>query len=85
MDSFEGGRSEADAGRFVVGGLTSADMAQAHGHVVVVVTGPFDPNHNRYLRAYWGKLGGVGEKDRNLNYAFPAPGRDNVRYFSRVL
>lgn len=78
-------KAAADQGQFVIGGLASGDLREDHGHVVVVVAGPLDPAHHRYPSAYWGKLGGVGARDKTINYAFKAPQRDNVRYFKRAL
>jgi len=78
-------KQAADGGKFVIGGLLGGDLGEANGHVVVVVTGNFDPGHGRYPHAYWGQLGGVGEKNKTINYAFKNPARDRVRYFVRDL
>jgi hypothetical protein len=78
-------KQAADAGKFVIGGLTSAELGDAHGHVVVTVSGPFDPGHGRYPRAYWGQLGGVGNKNTTINFAFRRPFCDRVRYFVKDL
>lgn len=77
-------KAQADAGLFVVGGLKGKDLdpPEAHGHVVVVVSGPMA--FGKYPSAYWGKLNGVGAKNQTLNYAFRASVRDNVIYGSRA-
>jgi hypothetical protein len=64
----------ASDGRFVIGGLRGDEQANPdpHGHVVVVVAG--EPlAHGKYPFAYWGKLGGVGEKDQTVNWACGTP------------
>jgi len=78
-------KAAADEGKFVIGGLSSGELNDSNGHVVVVVSGPFDPAHNRYPSAYWGKLNGVGSRNKTINYAFLPPQRDCVRYFVRAL
>jgi hypothetical protein len=79
--------NDAAAGQFIIAGLKSADFTppRAHGHVVVVVKGD-DPAHPGYPMAYWGKLGGVGEKDSSIRNAF-IPGTDlpNVKYYGTSL
>src|SRR5260370_35574026 len=46
---------QADVGLFVIGGLKGSAMAkpEEHGHVVVIVSGPLDPGHDKYPTAYW--------------------------------
>lgn len=80
-------KAQADAGFFVIGGLKGSDMVspEEHGHVVVVVTGPLDPTHDKYPTAYWGHLGGVGAKAQTINWAWLAADRDNVNYFAKAL
>lgn len=74
----------AGAGKFVIGGLRGDEQANSdpHGHVVVVVaTAPGQTlAHGKYPFAYWGKLGGVGDKDQTVNYAWNEQDRDNVTY-----
>ena len=78
-------KAAADAGRLVIGGLKGADQAEpsAHGHVVVVVSGPLA--HAAYPTAYWGRLGGVGEQAKTVNWAWRAGDRDRVIYGARTL
>ena len=80
-------KTEADGGKFVIGGMKAKDLmpAQKHGHVLVVVSGPLDPTHKKYPTAYWGTLGGEGKKKSTVNYAFRKEDRDRVEYFSRTL
>jgi hypothetical protein len=71
---------QAEAGKLVVGGLKGSEQAlpSPHGHVVVVVEG--QPARNAYPCAYWGKLGGIGAKDKTTNWAWTAADRDRVSY-----
>jgi len=80
-------KEHADSGFLVIGGLKGSDQAnpEEHGHVVVVVTGPLDPGHNKYPTAYWGHLGGVGAKEHTINWAWRAEDRDKVSYFANSL
>ncbi len=78
-------KSAADQGRFVIGGLPAAELNLPNGQVVIVVSGPLDATRNRYPTAYWGLLGSEGKKATTLNYAFPTPKVDQVRYFVREL
>ncbi|PIK73843.1 hypothetical protein CS379_06055 [Methylobacterium frigidaeris] len=73
----------ADQGLFVVGGLKGSDQQEpsAHGHVVVVVAGPLA--RGLYPTAYWGRLGGVGERAKTVNWAWRAADRDRVVYAAR--
>ena len=73
---------QAELGQLVIGGLRGADQVHpdAHGHVVVVVAGPLDPQHGKYPHAYWGRLGSVGMKDATINLAWREVDRDNVVY-----
>jgi hypothetical protein len=79
----------AKSGRLVIGGMTSADLGQSRGHVVVVVapTGPLA--HGKYPYAYWGSLnpkirpdGGAG---KTINYSFDSDHQDQVFYASREI
>ena len=76
----------AAQGKLVVGGVKSADLGDAHGHVVIVVapTGPL--GHDKYPYAYWGSLnaairndGGLG---KTVNFSFNSVARDKVFYAS---
>lgn len=75
----------AAAGKLVVAALKGSDMnpKQAHGHVAIVVEGPLA--HAKYPSGYWGQLGGVGEKNKTLNYAWRTNDRDNVHYGAKVV
>src|SRR5262245_66436702 len=70
----------AREGKLVVAGLRGDQQhnVSTHGHVVVVVDGVLA--HGKYPPAYWGKLGGVGEKDTTLNFAWNALDRDRITY-----
>jgi hypothetical protein len=78
-----GAAQSAAAGKLVIGGLEGSrqTVPDPHGHVVVVVSGPLADN--RYPSAYWGRLGGVGEKDKTINWAWRAADRDRVAYAAR--
>jgi hypothetical protein len=78
-------KAQADAGLFVVAGLKGAEQSvpDPHGHVVIVVTGPFDAAHGKYPTAYWGRLGSVGAKAQTTNFAWRAGDRDRVGYFAK--
>ena len=75
----------AAAGKLVIGGLKGSEQTHRdpHGHVVVVVTGPLDPTHDAYPKAYWGKLGGRGAEDQWTNWAWNEGDRDRVSYAER--
>jgi hypothetical protein len=70
----------AQAGKLVIAGLRGSEQARpdAHGHVVVVVGGPLA--HDAYPSAYWGRLGGTGEKNKTINWAWTTEDRDHVCY-----
>lgn len=79
--------ADATAGMFIIAGLKSADFnpPRANGHVVVVVEGD-DPNHPGFPMAYWGMLGGVGQKDSSIRNAFiPNVDLQNVQYYGTTL
>jgi len=85
LDDGKRAKEAADDGLFVVGGLKGeAQQAPSeHGHVVVVVSGPL--SKEKYPTAYWGTLGGVGEKAKTINWAWKAVDRDNVIFSSRTI
>jgi hypothetical protein len=70
----------AHDGKLVIAGLKGFEdrPPRLHGHVVVVVDGPLDDN--AYPSAYWGELGGLGQKDKTINWAWRAEDRDRVTY-----
>jgi hypothetical protein len=80
---------QAAAGKLVVGGLKGSEQASPdpHGHVVVVVqlTEGQQLAHGKYPYAYWAKLGGVGDKDQTVNWAWNEQDRDNVTYAAHDL
>lgn len=90
----EAEKAAAD-GKLVIAGLSSSDMGDAHGHVVVVVKGNLA--HNKYPIAYWGTINHTdaqgnetdlsknGGKGVGLNYSFNRTDRDNVRYYSHPI
>jgi len=82
-DGIAAAQAAAD-GKLVIGGLRGDQQANPdpHGHVVVVVaTAPGQSlAHGKYPFAYWGRLGGVGEKDQTVNWAWKAQDLDNVTY-----
>jgi len=77
---------QAASGKLVIGGLKGSEQANPdpHGHVVVVVAGQ-PLAHGKYPFAYWGRLGGVGEKDQTVNWAWNINDRDNVTYAAHDL
>lgn len=78
-------KQAADEGKFVIGGLNGSDeqTPSAHGHVVVVVSGPLAKD--QYPTAYWGTLGGTGERLRTVNWAWRSIDRDKVLYSSTAI
>src|SRR4051812_36386472 len=77
-------KEKADNGWLVVGGMMNTELtpARSHGHVVIVVTGSLDAVHHNYPTAYWGMFGGVGAKNKCLNYSFNRTDRDHVHYYA---
>ncbi|MGY0714676.1 hypothetical protein [Azospirillum argentinense] len=73
-------KQKAAEGALVIGGLKGSAMnpPAQHGHVVVVVDGELA--HGAYPTAYWGKLNGVGDKKKTVNWAWKAGDRDKVTY-----
>jgi hypothetical protein len=78
-DGIAAAQSAAD-GKLVIAGLKGSEQSNPdpHGHVVVVVASPLA--HNDYPSAYWGQLGGIGAKDKTINWAWRAEDRDRVSY-----
>jgi hypothetical protein len=79
--------ADAAAGMFIIAGLKSGDFTppRTNGHVVVVVNGD-DPNHPGYPMAYWGMLGGVGQKNSSIRNSFtPNTDLPNVKYYGTAL
>jgi hypothetical protein len=79
--------TDAAAGQFIIAGLRSNEFTppRTHGHVVVVVKGD-DPLHPGYPLAYWGTLGGVGQKDSSIRNTFiPDTDLPNVKYYGTSL
>lgn len=78
-------KAKADDGWLVVGGLKGTDQnpPNANGHVVIVVSGPLA--QAKYPTAYWGQLGGSGEKNKTVNFAWRQADRDKVIYAARSI
>jgi hypothetical protein len=72
--------ASAKAGKLVVAGMLGSQQASpdAHGHVVVVVSGPMV--NGKYPSAYWGSLGGPPGYFRTLNYSWTTQDRDRISY-----
>lgn len=85
LDDGKRAKEAADDGLFVVGGLKgeAQQAPSVHGHVVVVVSGPLAKD--KYPTAYWGALGGVGEKAKTINWAWKAVDRDKVVFSSHPI
>ncbi|MCW3110384.1 MAG: hypothetical protein JWQ09_4890 [Segetibacter sp.] len=77
-------KEKADNGWIVVGGMMNTELTpiRSHGHVVIVVTGDLDPGHKKYPTAFWGMFGGVGAKNKSLNFSFNRTDRDKVHYYA---
>jgi hypothetical protein len=75
----------AARGRLVVAGLRGDEQSEpsAHGHVVIIVAGPL--SQDAYPLAYWGRLGGSGEKEKTINWAWRSPDRDRVSYAEQTI
>jgi hypothetical protein len=69
----------------VIAGLKGGDqeIPSVHGHVVVVVSGLLA--NGKYPSAYWGRLGGIGDKNKTINWAWRAGDRDHVIYAARAI
>jgi len=78
-------KNKADNGWLVVAGLKSTQNVppQANGHVAIIVSGGLA--QQRYPTGYWGKLGGVGEKNKTINWAWNKESRDKVIYSGRQI
>jgi hypothetical protein len=65
--------------KLVIGGLTSTELGDTNGHVVVVVPG--DLVNGKYPVSYWGSIT-TGKEGRNkgVSYAFQHPFCDTVHY-----
>ncbi len=66
--------TQAGKGMFVVAGLEDSP----NGHVVIVVSGTLE--HGKYPTAYWGSLGGIGKKNKTINWSWNKSDRDKVVY-----
>lgn len=73
-------KEKADSGWLVVAGLKSSDNVppQNNGHVAIIVSGGLA--QQKYPTGYWGKLGGIGEKNKTINWAWNKDSRDKVTY-----
>ena len=72
----------AEAGKLVLAGLKGSEQGNpdAHGHVVVIVAGPLA--QGKYPCAFWGRLGGGGQENETINFAWRRGDRDRVTYAS---
>lgn len=75
----------AGTGKLVIAGLKGAEQANPdlNGHTVVVVVGTLA--RDKYPSAYWGKLHGIGKKDKTLNWAWTEQDRDRISYAANTL
>lgn len=80
-------KEKADNGWLVVGGMMNGELTpiRSKGHVVIVVTGAIDEVHGKYPAAYWGMFGGVGAKNKSLNFSFNRSDRDKVHFFAKEI
>jgi hypothetical protein len=76
-------KDAADRGELVVAGATGADISQAHGHVVIVVSS--ESLWKGYPYASWGKLGGVGKTNEKMTVAFKLTDLPKVSYMSKTV
>jgi hypothetical protein len=76
-------KDAADRGELVVAGATGADVHQAHGHVVIVVSS--EKLWKGYPYASWGKLGGVGKTNAKMTVAFKLADLPKVSYMSKTV
>lgn len=76
-------KKAADSGDIVIGGATGDDLAQDHGHVVVVVS--CEKLWKGYGYASWGKLGGTGKVNEKMTVAFRLDDLPKVSYMSKAL
>jgi hypothetical protein len=69
----------------VIGGLRGDEqqVPSQHGHAVVVVSGPLAKD--AYPTAYWGTLGGAGERAKTTNWAWKSVDRDKVIFGCRTI
>lgn len=61
--------------------MVAGKKESGHGHVVIVVPGR--GTHGEAM-GYWGRLGGVGYKDKGLNFAWKHSDLAEVEYFAHV-
>lgn len=64
----------ANLGYLVVAGLKAAP----NGHVAVIVPSPSRP----YPTGYWGRLGGIGQKNMAINWAWKHADLAHVQYYA---
>lgn len=76
------GNDPAKAGQLAAQGyLVVAGKKEAgHGHVVVIVPGE---GQHKTAMGYWGRLGGVGAKNKGLNFAWKRAELADVEYFAK--
>jgi hypothetical protein len=70
-------------GYLVIAGLKGSDqqVPAPQGHLAIIVDGPANRRATgTYPSAYWGRLGGGGQKFQTINWAWTADDRDRVIY-----
>jgi hypothetical protein len=82
----------ASQGMLVVGGLSSLELHDTNGHVIIVESGPMVPSRDghQYPVASWGTLSltdpsKTGKIHSSVNYAFGVADRQRVHYYYRPL
>ena len=64
-----------------VGYLVVAGKKEAgHGHVVIIVPGE---GPHKTAMGYWGRLGGIGFKNKGLDFAWKRADLADVQYFAK--
>ena len=74
-------KKAADKGDLVIGGATSTDLGQNHGHVVVVVS--CEKLWKGFGYASWGTLGGTGKVNEKMTLAYKLTDLPSVSYMSK--
>ena len=60
--------------------VVAGEKEEGHGHVVIIVPG--QGSHGQAM-GYRGRLGGIGDKNKGLNFAWRHSALENVEYFAR--
>jgi hypothetical protein len=75
-------KKATDRGDLVIGGATSSDLKQGHGHVVVVVSS--EKLWKGFGYASWGTLGGVGKVNEKMTVAYKLSDLPKVSYMCKA-